>query len=554
MRKLHLLLLLLFCGVNLYAQNEVPRKGFSSPFNFPSVLSGNFGELRENHFHGGLDFKTHYQTGKKLLALADGYINRVQVSHDSGYVVHVTYNNGFTTINRHLEGVVGRLANFVDSVQYTDKKWVMNAYFKPNEYPVIAGEHIGWSGNMGYSFAPHLHLDVYETKSGDYIDPLPFFADQIKDTTPPRARGFMLYPQRNIGVVNDSSKFQEISLTHSDSIFAWGSIGVAIKAYDHMDGVTNKYGVKSMLVFADDQLIFESFVDRYAYNEHRYINSWSYNDYMKAFIEPGNKLRMLKAHNKTRGIVEVKENRPYVFKFVLSDYYKNTSTYTLTVYGREQVIPKKESTKTLVWNEYNHFSSMGLDLAIPRNQLYATTDLNFKVFPRSDYPNAQTMVYQLIDLDDYVPFHRWARLKIRVPEDCTENRNKLYITRITNKGKFVNVGGAYKDGFIETTVSKLGTFTIAVDTIPPVVEAKNKNNWIKQRQVTFKAKDHQTGIGSYYGTIDGEYALFYQDIMPDEISYRIDGNHLKKNQNHQIVLMVTDRRGNTTKVKETFYW
>ena len=47
---------------------------FGVPFDFPLLLSGNFGELRSNHFHGGLDFKTQGVTGKPLLAIADGYI------------------------------------------------------------------------------------------------------------------------------------------------------------------------------------------------------------------------------------------------------------------------------------------------------------------------------------------------------------------------------------------------------------------------------------------------------------------------------------------------
>ena len=38
---------------------------FGVPFDFPLYLSGNFGELRSNHFHGGLDFKTQGVTGRK---------------------------------------------------------------------------------------------------------------------------------------------------------------------------------------------------------------------------------------------------------------------------------------------------------------------------------------------------------------------------------------------------------------------------------------------------------------------------------------------------------
>lgn len=554
MQRIFFISLFIICSFNIYGQENVVRKGFRSPFNFPLLLSGNFGELRENHFHGGLDFKTHYQTGKKLLALADGYISRVQVTHDSGYVVHVCYKNGFTTINRHLQGLVGELAHFVDSVQYANEKWVMSANFGPKAYPVKSGEQIGWSGNMGYSFAPHLHLDVYETRSKEYIDPLPFFETLLKDSRAPRARGFMIYPQRNKGVVDHSYMPLTYPVEQANPIYAWGDIGVAIRAYDYMDGVSNKYGVKHMKVYVDGKPLFKSHVDRYAFYEHKYINSWSYKDYMKAFIEPGNKLRMLKALNGNRGIVSINEERPYLFTFVLSDYYGNKSTYKLTVVGKKEPIPVRPSTQTLYWNQYNKYSELGLDLEIPQKQLYDTTDLNVQIYPQDSRDSVETFIYQLVDQDNYVPFHRGAKLSIRIPDNYPHSKWKLYIARITDKDRLRSEGGQYKNGFMTTNISKLGTFTLALDTIPPVVKALNKNRWSKKGEIVFSAKDYQTGIHSYKGTIDGKYALFYLDIMPDKICYTIDKKRLKRGETHQVVLEVVDKRGNKTLVKENFYW
>ena len=60
---------------------------------FPSFSPVNFGEIRANHFHGGLDFKTGGAIGKPVRALADGYISRIRVTHGSGYVLDVVYDN-----------------------------------------------------------------------------------------------------------------------------------------------------------------------------------------------------------------------------------------------------------------------------------------------------------------------------------------------------------------------------------------------------------------------------------------------------------------------------
>ena len=73
--KRYIAALLLACCVEGYAQ-EKKQAAFVPPFDFPLTLSGNFGEIRSNHFHGGLDFKTGGTIGKPVRALADGYISQ----------------------------------------------------------------------------------------------------------------------------------------------------------------------------------------------------------------------------------------------------------------------------------------------------------------------------------------------------------------------------------------------------------------------------------------------------------------------------------------------
>ena len=109
-----------------------------------------------------------------------------------------------------------------------------------------AGQRIALSGNTGYSFGPHLHLDVFETETGDYIDPMPFFKKNLKDTRAPKADGIMLFPQLGKGVVSGSQENKTILPNSEHPVEAWGVIGTGIKAYDYMDGVNNHYGVYSV--------------------------------------------------------------------------------------------------------------------------------------------------------------------------------------------------------------------------------------------------------------------------------------------------------------------
>ena len=94
MMRRYITALMLACCIGGYGQ-EKKQVTFVPPFDFPLTLSGNFGEIRSNHFHGGLDFKTGGVIGKPVCALADGYISRIRVTNGSGYVLDVCYHNGY---------------------------------------------------------------------------------------------------------------------------------------------------------------------------------------------------------------------------------------------------------------------------------------------------------------------------------------------------------------------------------------------------------------------------------------------------------------------------
>ena len=124
-----------------------------------------------------------------------------------------------------------------------------------------AGQIIALSGNTGYSFGPHLHLDMIETATDEYIDPLPFFMNKVKDKTAPRAEGIMLFPQPGKGVVEGKQTRRAFPAHPTKPITAWGLIGAGIRAYDYMDGVQNKYGVKAVILEVDGEEVFRSTVD-----------------------------------------------------------------------------------------------------------------------------------------------------------------------------------------------------------------------------------------------------------------------------------------------------
>lgn len=547
--KQYIIAFLLICGLQLHAQDNNQAR-FTPPFDFPLYLSGNFGELRANHFHGGLDFKTQGVSGKKVLAVSDGYISRIRVTHGSGYVLDVCYDNGYSTINRHLSGFLSPIAERVKELQYANESWEVTIIPEKDEYRVKAGEHIAWSGNTGYSFGPHLHLDMFEDATGDYVDPLPFFKKYMKDTRAPQVVGFMLFPQMEKGVVNKKTTPQAFGLNRKDTIRAWGVIGSAIRAYDHMNDVGNRYGVHTVILSVDGEEVFRSVVDRFSEYENRMINSWGYdNKYMKSFIEPGNTLRMLTAVNGNRGLITINEERNYHFRYTLKDAYGNTSRFSFVVKGTPQPIPELEvrDRHILRWNKVNFIQEPGLELLIPREMLYDDVAINYAV--RAD-SGAIAFTYQLHD--DWVPLHRYCDIRIGVRQKVIEDTTKYYMARVNSKGKLSSVGGKYEDGYVKAQIRELGTYTLAIDTVPPTVTAINPNNWARSGKIVYKVKEEETGIKSYRGTIDGKYAIFGRNIMNNRLEYTIDPKRVKKGEKHVVEITVIDSCGNETIVKDSF--
>lgn len=528
------------------------QQSFVPPFDFPITFSGNFGEIRANHFHGGLDFKTGGVSGKPVRALADGYVSRIRVTHGSGYVLHVTYDNGYTTINRHLSAFVGEVARRVEDLQYEEESWEVDITPSPDEYPVRAGQVIALSGNTGYSFGPHLHLDLIEDATGESVDPLPFFRDDVRDHTAPRAQGIMLFPQRGEGVVNGSQRPQAFPLRPKKTVEAWGLVGIGIRAYDYMEGAANRYGVHTVVLEVDSQEVFRSVVDRFRAEENRYINSWTYGQYMKSFIEPGNRLRMLHAGNGRRGLVMIDEERPYRFTYTLSDALGNTSRVTFTVQGRRMPIDKVEHREkyTFRWDRVNILQEPGLCLVVPKGRLYEDAYLDYAV--RADSGDI-ALTYQLNKTS--IPLHRPCGMSIGLRRCPVADTAKYYVAGINRRGKKYYVGGRYDGGQMTVRIRELGTYTVAIDTVPPVVTPVNPKAWGRTGRIVLKAKDRETGIRSYRGTIDGRYALFGKpNSISGNLVCELPHARIRRGGRHVLEMTVTDLCGNSTTELYHFTW
>ena len=533
---------------------EKPNNPFISPFDFPLLLSGNFGELRANHFHGGVDFKTQGVVGKPIRCIADGYISRVTVTPGGyGQAVYITHDNGYTSVHGHLHRFMAEVQQVVEAYQYEHETFAVDLKFEADRFPLKQGEVFALAGNEGYSFGPHLHMEIRKTDTEEYIDPLQFYTDLLKDTTAPRATHVMLYPQAGKGVVNGSPKKKVLALNgQQGTVTAWGRIAAGIKAYDYMDGTSNNYGVRSVTLLVDSVEVFRSTVDGFLPDENRMINAWTdYEEYatrnswfMRSQILPGNTWRMLQADDEG-GVVTINEERPYRFCYVLEDLYGNRHTYRFVVQGKEQAIePLHKGKHFLKWNQGNVIQQPGMELVIPKGMLYEDVDLNCRVIADSlDI----SFDYQLHDKP--VSLHGGCPLVIGVRNYPVADMSKYYVAR-KYKGRKSSAGGSFKEGYMHTSIRELGTYSVEVDTVAPRVIPLNKPQW-KTGNIQFKIRDAETGLKDYKVLVDGKFVLFKFASKNATLSC-MHPNRIKRGMKHRMEVVVTDYCGNVAKEEYQF--
>lgn len=556
------LIFFFLCGALLsYSQQ------YRNPVTIPAALSGNFGELRNNHFHSGIDFKTQQVVDKPIVAIEEGYVSRISVSPGGyGLALYIDHpSTGHTSVYAHLNSFSKEIADWVKEQQYLQERFSITLYPEPGMFSVKKGEQIALSGNTGSSGGPHLHFEIRDTQTEEPLDVLEFIA-KIPDTRKPDLQGIAFYPMAEKGVINGSGHPVKLNIAKdkagnplalSRNIEAWGRIGVAVKAYDRMDDQNNIYGVKHIRLFVDNRQLFSSTVDRYSFADARMLNSFiDFEDwrkqksfFMKSFLEPGNRLPFYETEN--NGYIDIDEERVYHLRYELEDHYGNRLTYNFTVTGKLQPIPEREECDNRMrWNSYNSYTDTGFQLLISRGNLY--DDICFS-HSSTRSPNHYSDIHQVNNTP--VALHDRAEIWIGMHVDTLQNKQNLGIVRISNNGSESWIGGEYVHGGVSAAIRELGDrYAISADTVAPVITPIEETSWASQKRIRIRLTDNKSGIRSFRGEINGEFVLFTHDSKSSVYTYRFDEDRIGNGQQQLFTFTATDGAGNRTEYQYSFYY
>ena len=551
------LLTLFFCPF-IFAQTQYPKNDFRAPLDIPMQLSGNFGELRPNHFHAGFDLKTNQREGLSVHAIADGYVSRIKIStFGNGKCIYITHPNGYTSVYGHLQTTVDEIQEYVKKTHYKEKAYEIEMFLKQNELPVTKGQIIALSGNTGSSEGPHLHFEIRDSKTEFVINPLFFgFDKNIKDTQKPTLTSLYVYPLDN-ATVNQSKQPLLVNMTlQKDGTYLAGKvktngkIGFGINAVDNDDVSHNKNGVFNVSGFLNGNQNYNYQFNTYSFDEMRYINAFiDYSRYKKTsqriqklFMKTPFALSIVKTDSE-RGIISAQPNLASTYRIEVSDYFGNQNSITVPIeYDTATPLVQAEPVMSKYFIKYNkdsNFEKDNMSVFFPAGTFYEDFNMNF------DVRNNKIYIH-----DDTVPVHSNFTITIRDTVYPESLRDKLYI------GKGTSYNGTIRKGDVFTAKAKiLGQYGLVLDTIAPVIRIAKpvEGKWISdQKKIDFTISDAASGIKSYNGYLNGNWVLFEYENKARRITHTFDNELLLDGEN-VLKIEVIDNVGNSAIFETHFF-
>jgi len=568
-------LLILFFYPFSSSSHNYPKNYFRSPVDFKITLSGTFAELRNNHFHSGIDIRT-FTSGKRVYAVADGIVSRIKVSAGGyGKALYIDHPNGYTSVYAHLSKFTPKIEAFIKSQQYRNKSFEIDIDInelksqKKELFKFEKGAIIAYSGNSGSSMGPHLHFELRETKSEWPINPM-LFNFKILDTKAPKIYNLYAYPLDKNSSVNGKNTRQVFKVHASNTsnfilktnkIKLHGKIGFAIHAEDVLDNTWGQCGINKVQLKINDSLITNYAFDTFSFDESSYVNS--HMDYElnqannrkvhKTFIEPNNKLNFY-SKMKSDGSYEFNENKNYKIEFSVFDSYQNKAKLQFKATGDTTSVsfPEEECTSTFKYQNENRFSRSDIELKFPKNCFYSDLNFDYSTNLDSTFLSAVHHIH-----NSTVALNKYYSISIKMKNINPSLSDKLVIVQIDKDKKLSSAGGVYIDGFIKTKTKYLGNYAVTLDTIAPTITTKTdyrNKNISKLKFIDFTVKDELSGIKTYEGEIDNKWVLFEFDKKNDRLFYTFDKKRLIKNKKHHLKLFVKDAVGNQSTYECDFTW
>ncbi len=540
------------------AQNS--KTDFASPLDIPLLLSGNFGELRPNHFHAGVDFKTQSKEGLNIYAIKEGYVSRIRVgAYGYGKALYITHPNGYTSVYAHLQKFSPAIEAYVKKQQYAKKAFEIEIYPKASELPLKKRDLIGYGGNTGSSAGPHLHFEIRDS-SAKAVNPL-LYGYEIKDNIAPDVFQVVGYSLGMEAQIEQSQLPRQINTTKqpdgtflADKIFALGTIGFGIQSIDKQNDTYHHNGVYKVTMQVNGITQMQYVFDKLNFNEARYINTFiDYATYIEKktriqllYRNKGNQISTIYTINKNDGQIDIQEGMSYVVTIIAEDIKGNITKINIPVEGKKQEIKEPRPIvdgKLLIASRDQYYTFEGGNVYFPENTFYE--DFLVQISSKNDtltLHNSSTAV------------HKFFNLSFDNKKFKEDEISQVFIARLDEKNRPLAEKTIYKNGAFTTRTRNLGRFTLMKDTIPPVLKPINfkQNGTVTTSTLKVEIKDDLSGIESYSASLNGEWVLFEYEPKNRMLTFDFSDIDTQKTDTYKLEMTAKDGVGNLQKLEVIF--
>lgn len=490
--------------------------GFSYPIDREVVITGNYGEIRPNHFHAGLDFSTDPIANLPIKSVGDGYVSRIKISSVGyGRVLYITHLNGYVSVYAHQNKYASKIDAYIKQKQIEQKKNEIEVYLTPGELTVKKGELIGYTGNSGSSTGPHLHFEIREEKSEIPVNPLLIY--DVKDDVKPTLTHLVVYNTKDtnqvmsqiIQPVNNSKG--KLSLTKTNFVLPQNTFAIGFAGFDVANATNNKNNIYEAKLKLDGQLIYHHQLNNISFDNGRYVNVFSEKvggtKYQKCFTPSCYDINIYKS-SINGGKIELKDTLIHTIELIVADEKGNTNQIHFKV--KASKIEGYKSNSTL-YNTYCY-----------KDCLIKKEDIECEIKAGTSSKSLFVAAYinklgKAVVGNKNEPLLKPIALSIKVNKVIKGKENKIILMNEDNC-----LVGKYENGWFKTESKSFGMFGIGYDTIAPTIvfptsKKKTSTGSVSKTYARFKIADNLSGIADFNVYVNDVWQIAEYDAKSNTV-------------------------------------